>query len=119
MKPALAAILLLLGCRAVRYGEWKRRDACARQLKIYRDDPPYEYRVIKIVRAKNEDDLAWQACAEGAEALIALGRSDDYEGRSGAFGGQGFAVGRSKVRRSDDLEGAAIRWVYADEPQSQ
>lgn len=74
MRTSTLAIVVLLatlsGCRIFRAAEWERRDNCARIILVYRSEPALEYRTIGIVEAVNDNDVAWQACALGANAVI-------------------------------------------------
>lgn len=112
MQIRIAGLALLLaapGClRTFRPQEQARRDTCATRLPIYREPPDRPYRVVKIVRAKDENDLAWRACAERADAVIALGRSEDYETRATIGSTGNIAAGRTRTERSDLFEGEAI-----------
>ncbi len=102
---ALAVLALCAGCRIFRAEEWERRDRCAATLPVLRQEPERPYRVIKIVEGKNDNDLAWKACAERAHAVISA-RSESYETKVKA----GFGVS-AKTERSRLLEGEAIVFV--------
>src|SRR5512145_940412 len=70
-KIAIVVLLAMLSsCRIFRAAEWERRDSCARIIPVYRSEPALEYRTIGIVEAANDNDVAWQACALGANAVI-------------------------------------------------
>jgi hypothetical protein len=105
MRLLMAAALLcaLTGCRLMVPGEWERRDKCAAQLRLYRVEPTEEYRVIKVVEAHDEDDLAWKACGDGAEAVI-------MDGARGSEITVNVEIGRQERDRGV-LRGRAIRFV--------
>jgi hypothetical protein len=96
-----AALVSLAGCRIFMAEEWSRRDRCAASMQIYREAPREQYRVIKVLEAKDENDLAWKACAEKADAVIA---------ESSAGIEVNINIGRPRRERAV-VRGVAIRYV--------
>lgn len=105
------------GCRIFRSDEWSRRDRCAARLPVLREEPARPYRIVKIVEGESETDLAWQACAEGAQAVLALGLTTETTVRHGGavnvLPGGTTAVygGRSRIEETTRLRGYAITYV--------
>lgn len=107
-------------CRVIRHGEWSRRDICAQTLPLLRTEPTRPYRVVKVLEADNDDEMVWEACAEHADAVVALGLSGGTTTQGVAVGGKiGFFSG--KTSPSDKVSGVAIRYESAaeGEPASQ
>lgn len=119
----LAFGALPTGCRITRAEEWQRRDNCAERLPVLRAEPTQPYRVIKVVEGEGETDLAWQACAEGAQALISLGAvtttSTHHAGTATVLpNGQVVYGGRDRVSEDTRMRGYAIRYIEApDRPR--
>jgi hypothetical protein len=99
------------GCRIFRAEEWNRRDVCAETLPLLREVPERPYRVIKVVRADNDDGLAWEACAEQADAVISLGLSSGTKTAMGAVPVGRGAVAFGKTSPDDHIVGYAIRFT--------
>ena len=72
------AVVLSPGCRVFRAEEWERRDQCARSLPVLRAEPKRPYRVLGVVDADTEEDLAWQACREGGDAILTAGVTSKF-----------------------------------------
>lgn len=118
---ACLALLLAFGgplsCRIFLADEWDRRDRCAEHLPIYRAEPGKPYRIVEMLEDSSDLDMAWRACAVGAQALLAYGRSGDTATGFGANAFGNTVTGSVKTSRSKKLEGAAI--VFTDDPSAQ
>lgn len=114
MAAATTAVLLASGCRVFRAEEWRRRDLCAHRLPVLREEPARPYRVIKILQAKSDDDLAWQACAARADAVvseIASETTTKVRGGTTAVGRSVIGGGKATSKNHTFLRGYAIRYT--------
>jgi hypothetical protein len=98
-----------LGCRVLRNGEWARRDKCAATIPFLRAEPDRPYRVVKVLEEESDDKLAWEACAEHADALLALGLSGGTTTRGVGVGGK-VAIFKGSTSPSNKVSGLAIRF---------
>jgi hypothetical protein len=106
-----AIVVFAPGCRIFRGDEWRRRDACVETLPLLREVPERPHRIIKVVRADSEDQLAWEACAERADAVVSLGLSTGTKTGGGAIPVGRGSVAFSKTSPDDHIVGYAIRFT--------
>ena len=108
--PWLVALLLLCACdREARQAENQRLDRCKMTLPILREEPAEPYRVIQIVEAYSETDLAWYACVEHADAVISTFTQDEVTTTT-VGGGSHLIAGRSRTRSEAKFIGRAIKF---------
>jgi hypothetical protein len=71
-----ALVTFLPGCRIFLRERYRRLDACAEALPIFREGekPPRPYRVVQIVAGANDRHIALRACAARADAVINVAR---------------------------------------------
>lgn len=90
--------------------EWERRDGCSKDIPLYRTGDglsPRDCRIVKIVEGDSETELAWDACAEQADAVVNI----EY-----AEGAEVYVSGFMKkaVRETIRLRGVAVRCSPGD-----
>jgi hypothetical protein len=107
----IALVAVAPACRVFRAEEWKRRDQCAETLPVLRSMPERPYRVIKVFEADGEGEMAWQACAVGADALISMGFASELETRGGAAVVGPAAFSKTKASEHLFLRGFAIKYA--------
>lgn len=107
----IAMSVIAPACRVFRAEEWKRRDQCAETLPVLRSMPERPYRVIKVFEAEGEGELAWHACAVGADALVSIGFASTVDTRGGAAAIGPAAVSHSKASEHLTLRGLAIKYA--------
>jgi hypothetical protein len=81
----LSALVLLTSCRTV-FPEWYEDrprkvetpqqeqadfDRCLASMPVLRGEPSRPYHVLRTMEGQRESDLAWRACIEKADAVIA------------------------------------------------
>lgn len=108
VRLVVATILLasLFSCRIFRASEWKRRDRCAEQIRVYRGEPDRPYEAVRVFEKPTEHDIRWEACAMRADAVIMLGASGSMEAHTAT--GPGWS--RTRFSDSGDFRGVAIRY---------
>jgi hypothetical protein len=117
---ALLALVLPTSCRTI-FPEWyevrprkvetpqqeqAHFDRCLASMPVLRGEPARPYHVLRAIEGQRESDLAWRACIEKADAVIA----DSPEGDASPAR---VADGRSPTAKR--LVGRAIKY---DEPPS-
>lgn len=114
----MLALALVSGCSvlfperaAARRREERRLEHCKRTLPILRAEPSEPYRVIRIVEAYSEEDLAWYACVEKADAVIST-FTEDYVTTTRMAGNANFIGGRSRTSSEAKFVGRAIRYGF-------
>lgn len=106
----LLVLCSLVSCRVFRAAEWSRRDRCAERLPVLRTEPARPYRVLKIIKAGDDDRLAWLACAEGGDAVIST-MSESAHTESSARAGFLRVSSSSTTERVAFMEGVVIRYT--------
>jgi hypothetical protein len=109
-KTAWLALLSICACdREARQAENQRLDRCKMTLPILRGEPAEPYRVVQIVEAYSETDLAWYACVEHADAVISTFTQDEVTTTT-AGGGPHVIISRSRTRTEAKFIGRAIKF---------
>lgn len=114
MRLALVLFLSCMGgCRIFMSEKYDRLERCAKSLPIYRDGnpPEREYRIIEVVQAKGDYDLAYQACDLGANALMDVGYISEFKTKAMVGVGR-ISVGSSKTKERILLRGTAV--IFTD-----
>jgi hypothetical protein len=92
----LALLALFASCALIDPARRQRADqleTCKMVLPVLRAEPAWPYRVVQLVSAYNETDLAWYACAENADAVIS---TYDGERRTPIFLGKAIKYERGR-----------------------
>lgn len=110
------AVSLLSGCAtffpertARRAAERDRIEHCKLTLPILRSEPMDPYRVVQLVEAYSETDLAWYACVEHADAVIST-FAEDKSTSVTVGGGPYLVAGKSKTTSEAKFLGRAIKY---------
>jgi hypothetical protein len=114
MRPffLVALVVSLCGCSHILFEE---RHKCARWIPVLRELPAErEYRILRVLQEANDYDMAYQACAEGADAVVStLAGEWETTGRAtaGIAGNVAIARGKTTTEENIVLRGIAIKWV--------
>jgi hypothetical protein len=119
MKAAssLFGLVLLANCSVVaperaaaRQREQDRIERCAKNLPILREEPTTAYRVVRVIEdVGDENELAWYACVEHADAVISS-FSETVESKTTFAGGPYVMHGRTKTKTRTTISGRAIKY---------
>lgn len=85
-------------------------DRCLQGMPIFRGDPPYQYRVIHVIEAQDENELVRAACQTGADAVMSTFTANE-ETTTTVGGGPYFVRGRTKTKRTATFIGRLIKYV--------
>jgi hypothetical protein len=121
MRAAAAVSVLVLFCscdREARQAENQRLDRCKLTLPILRSEPEQPYRVIQLVEAYSETDLAWYACVEHADAVISTFTQDEVT-KTTVGGGPYLVTGRSRTTAEAKFIGRAIKYELISSPPTR
>lgn len=116
---AVAAVLFLLACgsacRIFMPWRYERLEACAATLPLIREDPQGEYRILGIVQGNNDEELVWEACQLGADAVysggIALSTTTTAGETATVIGDTTIKTGHVTTKERVFVRGVAVKFV--------